>query len=372
MVIQKMNYNSLYVHVPFCAKRCDYCAFFVIAKPDHSLRQRYLTRLLQEVQDSKKLFDPMDNIYLGGGTPTHFSLKELQTFLHILTKNIPMSGNCEFTIEGNPTCFTKDKIKLLLDNGVNRFSIGVQSFSSVTRHTIGRAGEIARIGKVVEALQFHSIKNYNLDLIYAVPNQSLKQLRFDLTELITLSPAHISAYSLIIKENTPLAKKNHKYISDDMFVDMWKLVETTLNEECGIFRYEISNFSKPAYECRHNLKIWKGGRFFGLGPSASYFDGTSRWTNPANFNKWTKGNAANEDFLDRPERAIEILLTGLRLCRGWERTEFKLQTGFDYDDLRKREIDRCVSDGLIHREKNHIRLTDRGMLLSDYVERELL
>ncbi len=372
MDIKKISYNSLYIHVPFCAKLCDYCAFFVIAKPNRTIRQNYLNRLKREIQDKTTLFEPLDNIYLGGGTPTHFSLKELQKLLRILTSNLPISTDCEFTIEGNPTCFTKDKIKLLLDNGVNRFSIGVQSFSDETRRTIGRAGEVSRIFNVVDALQSYSIKNYNLDLIFGVPNQSIDQLRLDLDELVKLSPSHISAYSLMIKEKTPLAKRLKNGINDDFFIKMWTLIEEKLNNECGMYRYEISNFSKPGYECRHNYNIWKGGQFLGVGPSACYFDGISRWTNPANFNKWIDGIDAIEDYLDLPDRAIEILLTGLRTSKGWEHSEFKLKTGFDYNKLRYKQINHCVSKGLIHKEENRIKLTKRGMLLSDYVERELI
>ncbi len=372
MVIKKISYNSLYVHVPFCARLCDYCAFFVIAKPNHTMRQNYLNRLEYEIRDKRTLFGRLDNIYLGGGTPTHFSLKELQKLLYILTKYIPIPTDCEFTIEGNPTCFTKDKIKLLLDNGVNRFSIGVQSFSDETRRTIGRAGDASRVSDVVDALRSYSIKNYNLDLIFGTPNQSIDQLRFDLEELIKLSPSHISAYSLMIKEKTPLAQRFKNGINDDLFIKMWPLVEDKLKNEYGMYRYEISNFCKPGYECRHNYNIWKGGRFLGIGPSACYFDGVSRWTNPVNFSKWMDGIDPTEDYLDGPDRAVEILLTGLRTRKGWERSEFKLKTGFDYNNLRSMQIDHCVNEGLMHKEENCIRLTEKGMLLSDYVERELI
>jgi len=175
----------------------------------------------------------------------------------------------------------------------------------------------------------------------------------------------------MIKEHTPLSKRNLCQIDDDLFLRMWELIENVLKNRCGLSRYEVSNFSKPGFECRHNCNIWKGGKFLGFGPSACYFDGGSRWTNPSNFEQWCAGKGPSEDFLDSADRAVEIFLTGLRTMNGWSQVEFKSVTGYDYFELRKNEINQCVEMELISIDKNTLKLSTKGVLLLDYIEREI-
>ena len=194
----------------------------------------------------------------------------------------------------------------------------------------------------------------------------------DLEKIAPLHPPHVSAYSLMIKKGTPLADHDLVPVIDDVFLEMWELTEQFLQERCRLKRYEISNFARRGFECKHNQDIWRGGCFLGAGPSACYYDGTSRWTNRANLAAWCNSENPEEDYLVPEDRAVEILITGLRTVAGWKRSEFRERTGFDYLELREDKIQDCIKSGLLCDANDRLKLTKRGLLLADYVERELI
>jgi len=367
-----MLFRSLYIHIPFCAKICDYCAFYTVEKADATVKQRFLDRLDQELSLKRDSAGPLDTIYMGGGTPTLFSNGELEKLLKSVNKHFSFAANHEFTIEGTPETITKEKVQILLDGGVNRFSMGVQSFSVQTRATMGRPGNVKRVGKAIEFLNIHQVDNFNCDLIYGVSTQSLTDWRKDLEMVLSFNPSHVSTYSLTIEENTILADKGRAEVHQDSAIEMWDLATQYLEAKGGYNRYEVSNFCKPGYECKHNLMTWQGQAFLGAGPSACYFDGVSRWKNPGNLTAWLKGNDPEEDSLKPQDRAVEILITGLRVTRGWSREHFNLVTGFDFFDLRKPALDEFMQTGHMVFESDRLSLTPKGILVADFISSELL
>ena len=367
-----MLYHSLYIHIPFCAKICDYCAFYTVVKADSTIRQRFLRRLDQEFGQKGEFAGPLATTYIGGGTPTLFSNDELEKLLQSLNKHFSFSANHEFTIEGTPETITKEKVQILLDGGVNRFSMGVQSFSVLTRTALGRPGNVKRVSKAIEALKSHNVSNINCDLMYGVSGQSVSDWGKDLEMVLSFGPSHVSTYSLTIEENTVLADKRLAGIDSESEIEMWDLATQYLEKSGGFRRYEISNFCQSGYECKHNRNTWQGRPFLGAGPSACYFDGVTRWKNPANLKDWLRGIVPEKDFLPLKERAIEILITGLRVTKGWKREEFKRVTGFDFFDLRQPVLDEFIKSEHMVYEGNRLRLTPKGSLVADYIGSELL
>ena len=367
-----MSYNALYIHIPFCLQVCDYCAFYIIDRANSTVRRRYLKRLNEELQLKRQLCGSLQTIYLGGGTPTFFSVAELETLMALLNKHFTLSTDCEFSIECNPDSLTEEKVKVLQDGGVNRFSLGVQSFSKETRSIIGRAGEISRIHRAIEILNAFDVRNFNCDLIYGIPGQTLYHWEDDLKKIAQFHPPHISTYALAVEKGTPLARRGFHEGEENTVIQMWKLANNILKDTCGLRRYEVSNLAKAGFECRHNYNIWMGATFLGAGPSACYFDGKSRWTNPVSLEKWNRGESPLEDCPEPSIRAVEILITGLRTISGWNRNYFVEVTGFDFFDLRCSKLNEFIKSGYMSYNNKTLQLTEKGLFLADYLGQELL
>lgn len=336
------------------------------------MRTRYLDTLASELERVSRNCGALDTIFIGGGTPTHFTVSELSRLMDVFGRFFQFGANHEFTVEGNPGSITREKVRVFLDGGVNRFSIGVQSFSAETRRRIGRDGEVSWVYRAVDALRDQGVDNFNCDLIYGAPLQTTAEWELDLREIVRLEPLHVSTYSLIVEPDTPLALRGVNEADDDLLVEMWQLAEDILLDQCGLERYEVSNFARNGHHCRHNVDIWKGGRFCGAGPAACYFDGTSRWTNPSDLDEWIAQAPPVEDYLPPDKRAVEILATGLRTVAGWQTAEFQQCTGMDIYSLCGDTLNTLADAGLMSVATDGIRLTTRGLLLADYVERELL
>lgn len=371
-MVSASSISDIYVHLPFCAHKCDYCAFLSIEGADRSLRGRFLDRLESELDMLSSRCGPLATIYLGGGTPTHFAPGELLRLMTMIRRYFSLQDDCEFTCEGNPLSLTRDKIEILLDGGVNRISIGVQSFSEDTRQAIGRGGDVNRVYEVFDDLRQCKVRSINCDLIFAAPGQTVESATADVRRLSDLGPDHVSAYSLIVEPGTPLADRGVCERDDDGLVAMWEAADSILAENCGMHRYEVSNHARPGHECRHNCRIWKGHRFLGAGPSACWFDEAGRWQNPPDLNAWFDGDAPQLDSLSPPARAAEILATGLRTTAGWQRSEYRECTGYDFFELRRLQIEALIADGLLEHDEDHLRPTRRGLLFANHIGRELL
>jgi oxygen-independent coproporphyrinogen-3 oxidase len=361
--------TSLYIHLPFCAMKCDYCAFYSFAGSTSEQRQGYLRRIREELAEKATLCGLLETVYIGGGTPSSLTAEELIDLFEAIAEHYQIAPGAEVTMECNPGSVTRDKIRTALDFGVTRFSVGVQTFDAALREKIGRGGDVRLIPRAVRILKDCGVRNFNCDLIYAIPGQTLRGVEDDIRRILEFEPAHVSAYSLMIEPGTALQRQGMSEGDEGDVVAMWRRIGELLGE-AGLERYEVSNYARSGFECRHNVNIWYGGRFIGVGPSASYFVGDTRFTNVADLARWQTGAEPEEDPLDAASRAGEILATGLRLVDGWDTESYQNAAGMTWD-LRSPQIRHFVEEGLLT-DGDRLRPTEKGLLFNNYIARELL
>ncbi len=327
----------------------------------------YLSHLNAEFAKHKNQLEPLESIFIGGGTPTILSENELNELFESIYANLAIADSAEISIECNPETLTNAK-SAIIAKYANRVSLGVQSFNQKHRNILGRKGDINSIYTAVELLKKHNITNYNIDLIYGIPEQALNDYKDDLQKAIDLDIKHLSAYSLSIEENAELAKKTIN-LDDDFSTDMFLMAKELL-EKNSIYQYEISNFAKKEYECKHNLQIWQGDKYLGLGPNASSYN-EDRWTEIDNLDKWLKSTSPEYDKISPEYRAIEIFIMGLRTVKGWNTEFFKKQTGFNYNSWIE-NIEILKNKELVSITKNNIKLTQKGLLFWDTIAEECI
>lgn len=367
---------GLYVHVPFCRRRCHFCAFYLeIAQPDpmalfHSaLTQEISLHRRQESLDGRCL----QSIYFGGGTPTSLPADQLAAVLTLIRATWPTDDTAELTVEAHPSSVTVRDLTVLADAGFNRISFGAESMVDKDFASIGRFGRVQDTADAVQAARLAGFTNINLDLMYGLPGQSLRDWIGTLESLITLAPSHISCYALTIEEGTRLAQdiaRNLISPPDDMLqIDMEAAAERFL-AEAGFSRYEISNYAKSGYVCRHNLLYWTGGEYLGLGPSAQSYLRGIRFGNVADLGAYA--SCLNGDRLPMTDRTIlstserqrDALVFGLRLLRGVPRKTITVAE-------RDRQIDELIAKGLLDADHDLVRLTSLGRRYADTVAEQL-
>ena len=349
---------NAYIHVPFCRKKCAYCAFYSLPAADGDLIQKYVAEIVRQLQACPATFS---TLYLGGGTPTLLAEKDLERIFSA----VRLAPGAEVSIEANPETLTPEKLAML-SNYANRLSIGVQSFSGNKRKKLGRDCSDKAIHAALDCPHF---PHRNLDLMYAVPGDTADSFREDLRLAVASGVDHISCYSLTPEEQTAFAGT---VINEEMSADLWQLAGDTLGE-AGILRYEISNYARPGAECRHNVNVWKGGILQGFGPAAASFDGHQRYRQQENVTSWLHGAPPEWDMIPEDARRREIFAVNLRTVAGWKKRDFLalpgaveeewqtfLQTLAPFSPL----YCTIVSD--------EVKLTDRGLLFWDSIASELL
>ena len=346
-------WRNLYIHVPFCRGKCDYCAFY--SEPDAGRWMRpWLDKIKKELSALNGL--PLDTIYLGGGTPTLLPaelLAELLENLHDLH-----SGAAEISIECNPESLTPEKAELL-GKYVTRVSLGVQSFDPELRRRIGRHGDPAAIRPAFELLRRNGLENLSCDLICGLPGQSAAAWENDLRQALTLPVKHLSAYSLTVEDGTPLSRRFRADSDSDLRTAAMDRLTRRILKAAGLKQYEISNYALPGFECRHNQNVWHGETYLGLGPAACSFDGRDRFTQTASVRQWLAGTGPELDKVTDDVRRAEMLIMGLRTVRGWKRGEFEAVAGSAPEVLRPRAIDSLRRKGMM--KKHGIVLTRHGL-----------
>ncbi|MEM6332081.1 MAG: radical SAM family heme chaperone HemW [Planctomycetota bacterium] len=369
--------TGLYVHVPFCVHKCGYCDFYsVTGRLD---RQRaWLDAVLGEFDARRAALDLRPaTIFVGGGTPTLLDRPLWVELLAALRDRLDLSELAEFTVEANPETVTPELLATLRAGGVDRVSIGCQSFQPDLLATLERSHNPASVRAAVDAARAAGIGQVSLDLIYAVPGQTLAQLDADLDALLALTPDHLSCYSLIFEPGTALtAKRDLGRIApadNDLEAAMFARVIDRL-ADAGYEHYEVSNWAQPGRACRHNLGYWTNANWLGLGPAAaSHVDGL-RWKNLPKLERYLDrpGDPPVTDIerLDPDASVGEALMLGLRLRAGvaldW------LDAHLPADSERRRTIDRYVDAGLMQRDDQRLSLTPRGLMVADTLLAELL
>jgi putative oxygen-independent coproporphyrinogen III oxidase len=344
---------GVYIHIPFCRHRCDYCAFATWTDRDHVIDD-YLAALQLDI--SRASLAPVSSVFVGGGTPTRVPAADLAAVLGAIS----LVEGAEVTIECNPDDVTVEMMRTYAAAGVNRVSIGVQSMVASVLASLGRTHVPANVENAVEAVRAAGIASFNLDIIYGAAGESLDDWRSTLESVLALRPPHVSAYALTIEAGTPLAEDPTRHPDDDDLADKYELADDLLTA-AGLSNYEVSNWAVPGHECRHNVLYWQQGNYRGFGSAAhSHHDG-HRWWNVRTPERYVAAvqagestEAAGED-LDNETRRIEGLQLALRMSDGVP------SSALDTDGL----------DGLVVTDGERVRLTRTGRLLANEVSLRL-
>lgn len=364
--------TSAYVHIPFCTQICYYCDFSKVFIKNQPV-DGYLEHLLQEFHsyDIQKL----RTLYIGGGTPTALSASQLKVLLEGLTKNLDLSMLEELTIEANPGDLDADKIAVLQNSAVNRVSLGVQTFDDRMLKKIGRSHTEKDIYENIDRLKLAGFDNISIDLIYALPGQTMDQVKDNVAKAIALDIPHMSLYSLILENHTVFMNRMRRgklpLPKEEVEAEMFEYIIAEL-EKAGFEHYEISNFSKLGFESRHNLMYWDNAEYYGIGAGASgYVDGV-RYKNHGPIRHYLKaveeGSARiNEEHLSQREQMEEEMFLGLRKKSGVSMARFEEKFERSFQELYGEIVKDLIQQGLMQLDGDRVRMTKRGLFLGDTV-----
>ena len=369
---------SVYVHLPWCIRKCPYCDFNSHEmKPGELPEQRYLDALMADLEASLPLVwgRTVHSIFIGGGTPSLFAPQAIESLVSGLRARLKLEPQCEITLEANPGTFEKDRFRGYRDAGITRLSIGVQSFDDARLKAIGRVHDRAQaIAAAQEAAL--AFETFNLDLMYALPGQDLAALESDLAQALSLLPPHLSVYHLTIEPNTLFAKHPPPVPDDDLAYAMLDRI-TEMTSGAGMDRYEVSAYAKAGHACRHNLNYWQFGDYLGIGAGAhgklSFAHRVVRqvrYRDPRLYmEKALAGNAVTqEDDVARTQLPFEFMLNALRLRHGFELKTFFERTGLPLSAIEP-QLQAAIGKGLLENDASWVRPTDRGFdFLSDLQE----
>ena len=358
--------KALYVHIPFCAGFCPYCDFpKVYAHQDRI--DAYLFSLFQEASSLEQ--DSYDTIYFGGGTPSVLSPSQLESLLAYFAPKLAIDG--EFSIEANPDSLSEEKIAMLARYGVNRVSIGAQSSHEHHLSRLGRHHDFETVKAVVDTLIKYGITNINLDLMIALPGETIDEVNADVMAFLALPITHLSAYTLIVEENTKYGFLGVQETDADIQAEHILAVQKAASE-AGFIHYEVSNYAKPGYMCRHNLAYWHDEDFDAVGLGASGHRGKLRYKNTVDFPKYLKQeHVREEEYLSKQEEKECFLLCNLRLSEGFAFATYKTRFGEDIRDEKGTEIESLIQRGLLNKDNTRLFPTIEGMMLLDQVLVEL-
>ncbi len=370
--------RALYVHIPFCVKKCAYCDF-VSAPSTQQIMKDYADAIIRELGLMSALADTqssaalaatrLDTVFFGGGTPTLMPLRAMERVIKAINTRFSLHTGYEFTLEANPDTVTSDYLKMLRDNGVNRLSFGVQSLDDRLLKRIGRVHDSKAAIKAYEMARTAGFRNINIDLMLGLPSQTIEDVAHTIDLALQLEPEHISCYSLILEEDTPMYDENPNDLPDEISERAMYHYAAERFHQNGLPRYEISNFSKPGYECRHNLTYWNADEYIGVGIAAhSYTDG-ARYHNTFNLEDYLQGDFSSYDTenLTHNDLISEFMFLGLRKTAGISRAEFFTRFNTPLEAIFDTTIKALESDGLLETDGDMLRLTNLGFDLSNRV-----
>tara|TARA_Y100000385_G_scaffold91432_1_gene94356 strand:+ start:19227 stop:20357 length:1131 start_codon:yes stop_codon:yes gene_type:complete len=368
--------SGIYIHIPFCKKACFYCDFHFTVS--FKIKEKIITAICQELTTRKDFFDPketINSIYFGGGTPSVLSIKEIDEILGAVYSHYNVEKNAEITFECNPDDLTQDYLRELKFVGINRLSIGVQSFNDEHLKWMNRSHDASQSKKSIEYAAEAGFNNITLDLIYGLPQLSNKEWSANLNEALSLPINHLSAYSLTMEENTPYIKLvnqgKYKKPSDGISSNHYQiLVQQTT--DLGWEHYEVSSFCKPGNYSKHNSSYWSGDKYIGVGPSAHSYDGNSRHWNVSNNKSYLECISTKKRYFESEELTVsnqvnEYLLTGLRTK--WGVDVELLSNKYDYNimSLFEKEIKYWILLNWMEMKDSNMKLTNKGMLFADHI-----
>lgn len=398
---------EIYIHIPFCVRKCSYCDFLSMSV-DEKKQRDYVRALIREIELSREKMEDylIDTVFIGGGTPSILEGSLIEEIMNTLMANSKISGGAEITIECNPGTVTEEKLQLYKSVGINRLSIGLQSANDKELKEIGRIHTYAQFLESYHVARKCGFDNINIDLMSALPGQSEQSYQETLEKIIELKPEHISAYSLIVEEGTEMYRRVESAEAKGKMIlpeeeeerKMYYLTKELL-AKAGYERYEISNYAKKGYECKHNIGYWKRKDYLGFGIGAASLYQEERYSNvrdicvymdkllKADISDRNLGNNENAVRLDQniiesieenqqklsvEEQMEEFMFLGLRMMEGVSVKGFEETFGKKYEEIYGKVSDKLVAQGLLEQSGDNIRLTERGIDVSNYVMAEFM
>lgn len=374
--------TSAYIHIPFCEHICFYCDFnkvFIQGQPV----DEYIQGLIKEIRLTKERYpsDDTETIYIGGGTPTSLSAEQLDALLGGIRQELPFDPRNEFTVEANPGDLTLDKIAVLKNHGVNRLSMGVQSFDDRLLKKIGRKHSAQDVFDTMKLVEKGGMDNVSIDLIYALPGQTMESFQDTLEKALALDLPHYSMYSLILENKTVFynwARQGRlKLPGEDAEGDMFDLAAAFM-EKAGRMKYEVSNFAVPGQESRHNLVYWNNEHYYGFGAGASGYLGHSRYRNHGPIQHYLEPLRNDQlptietEALSLTNRMEEEMFLGLRKLQGVSYTHFSHKFQRDLSSVYGTVIGELIAEGMLERQEDYLRLTTKGLILGNEVFQRFL
>jgi oxygen-independent coproporphyrinogen III oxidase len=361
-----MNALSLYIHIPFCSRKCLFCSFVIAVGQEHR-RKEYVTALVNEMQNNKG--QGIKTIYFGGGTPSMLDEDHLDVLMDAIRKNFSFPDDIETTIEANPEGINPAKAKFLKAQGFNRVSLGVQSMNDRYLKFLGRGHDASMARDAYHILREAGFININLDLMYAFPGQTQEELEDDVRDISLLGSEHLSLYTLTVEPNSRFFATQMKLDDDEKLAGQYLTIARILNEH-GFKQYEVSNFSKPGFESMHNRNYWLGSPYLGLGVGAHGFTGKRRYWNTSRLQDYLeratqkKGTIEGYEDLTEDQLTMEKVLFGLRMNEGipWDLLPLN----------RQKLVQTWIMDGFLLLEEKKLKTTDRGRLVLDELSARLI
>ncbi len=368
---------GLYIHIPFCSQKCYYCDF-----PSYPGMEGYWSAytdaLVSELVLKAEEYNVPDvaTIFIGGGTPSLIPSEHISRILEAVYKHYKVSPHCETTIESNPGTLTDEKLRDYKDLGINRLSIGLQACQDEILKRIGRIHTYDDFKFALNLAQKHGFVNINADIIFGIPDQTLAQWMDTVEKVLTFDLTHISCYSMKIEEDTVFGKLKSagqlEEVEDELDRQMYHYAVDAFCKE-GFYQYEISNFSKPDFRCRHNMNYWERGEYLGAGAGAHSFMRNRRFANISDVPEYIKGIEkrrpvlSEDDNLSREDGITESLILGLRLNEGVDLAKLSMEFGVDLENRYKEKINKLLSQNLVELQGTVLRLTSKGMDLANRV-----
>ena len=368
---------GIYVHIPFCKSKCAYCDFVSFGGALSKYEEQYVNSLISEISEYRAEDKILVNtVFFGGGTPSLISAASFEKIVSALRESFEILPETEFTLEANPKTLTEEKLKIYKRCGVNRISLGLQSIHENELKILGRIHNFAEFLDSYNLCLRSKITNINVDLMYAIPEQTKESFAATLEKIISLSPDHISAYGLILEEGTRLYEKREslKFPTEDEECEMYYMAADMLRK-AGYLHYEISNYAKPGSECRHNLKYWQHKEYIGLGLAAHSYYREKRFANPVDFCEYfspERKSYVQTEEIDIETSAYEYAMMHLRLSDGFSLEEYENKFAKSFINGKEPYIDGLIKGGYILKEDGRLFLTEKGFYVSNTILSELL
>ncbi|MTI81491.1 MAG: oxygen-independent coproporphyrinogen III oxidase [Firmicutes bacterium] len=366
---------GLYIHVPFCLRKCRYCDFVSYAY-NRNDAELYLNALNREMEYYAQRRLDFNTVFIGGGTPSILETDHLERLLYSARQHFQWTEDAEVTMEANPGTLTEEKLYVMRRMGVNRLSLGVQACQQSLLNTLGRLHDYQQVIQAVQIARVVGFNNINIDLIFGIPGQTLHQWQKTLATVMNLQPEHLSCYSLQLEEGTPLAEAVAKgkinACPEELELQMYNDVIDFLIKK-DYQHYEISNFSKPGFNCEHNITYWKNNQYLGVGPAAHSHMQMQRWSNTTELRQYANNLMDNDlpvverHHLTRQDAMSETVFMGLRLIKGLDLDQFYRRFGQGVYDIWPQQINKLTDQDLIEMSEGYLRLTYKGLRLANQV-----